>query len=329
MTLALTLACGDYDRTAALADGRVRPEGVDLTYLRLPVEETFFRMLSYGEFDVAELSLSSYCASLCSDDPRFLAIPVFPSRVFRHGSIFVNSESGIDEPSQLRGRVVGTPEYEITAGVWIRGMLADEHGVPVESVSYRTGGLEQAERREKLVLDLPDSLDIRPIGDGRTLSRALAEGDIDALYTARAPSTFGNGDARVRRLFADPQATEEAYFRATRIFPIMHVIALRRELYERAPWVARSLLKAFTEARDLAYGNLRETAALGCMLPWLPQQVERAGALMGEDFWPYGLEPNRHVLDTFLRYHHEQHLSSRRLDVEELFAPETLEAFAI
>lgn len=329
MTLAITLACGDYDRTAALADARVRPEGVELTYLRLPVEETFFRMLTYREFDVAELSLSSYCASLCADDPGFVAIPVFPSRSFRHGSIFVNADSGIEEPSQLRGRVVGTPEYEITAGVWIRGMLADEYGVPVESVSYRTGGLEQPERREKLTLALPDTLDIRPIRPGRALSDALAEGEIDALYTARAPSTFRHGDARVRRLFSDPQATEEAYFSATGIFPIMHVIALRRELHERVPWVARSLLKAFTAARDLAYARLRETAALGCMAPWMPQQTERVCALMGDDFWPYGLEPNRHVLDVFLRYHHEQHLSSRRLQAADLFAPETLEVFAI
>lgn len=329
MNIPLTLACGPYDRTAALQDGRVRPEGIDLTYLALPVEETFFRMLTYREFDIAELSLSSYCASRCVDDPDLVAIPVFPSRSFRHGSIFVNASSGIEEPAQLRGKVIGTPEYEITAGVWIRGMLADEHDVPVESVSYRTGGLEQPERREKLVLELPESLDIRPIGNGQTLSQALAEGQIDALYTARAPSTFGADGDSVRRLFSDPQAAEEEYFKATRIFPIMHVIVLRRAVHERSPWIARSLLKAFTQARDLAYARLRETAALTYMAPWLPLQTQRAVELMGEDFWPYGLEPNRHVLDTFLGYHHEQGLSPQRLAPESLFVAETREAFAI
>lgn len=329
MALPLTLACGPYDRTAALADGRVRPEGIDLTCLALPVEETFFRTLAFREFDIAELSLSSYCATLLSDAPDLIAIPVFPSRSFRHGSIFVNTASGIREPADLPGHVVGTPEYEITAGVWIRGMLAEQYDVPVESVAYRTGGLEQSERREKLSLNLPDSIDIEPIGGGRTLSGALADGEIHALYTARAPATYGPDYPQVARLFGDAQAAEEAYFATTSIFPIMHTIVLRRDLYERAPWVARSLLKAFTEARDLAYVRLGETAALSYMAPWLPLHAERTAALMGEDFWPYGLEPNRHVLETFLRYHHEQGLSQQLLVPEELFAPETLEAFAI
>jgi ABC-type nitrate/sulfonate/bicarbonate transport system substrate-binding protein len=327
--LRLTLACGDYDRTRALRDGEVQPEGIDLTYLALPVEETFFRMLRYREFEVAEMSLSSYTASLFGADPSMIAIPVFTSRAFRHSGVFINRASGIREPEDLKGKIVGNPEFELTACVWMRGILADHHGVPADSVRYVTGGLEQVQRREKLHLELPERFDVAPIGGGTTLSEALVKGDIDALYTPRAPSAFDNAAPEVARLWPDSQAAEEAYFAATQIFPIMHTVVLRRDVYERAPWVARSLLKAFIVARDRAYEQLRETSALSYMVPWLPQQNARAIELMGEDFWSYGLDANRKVLETFLGYHHEQGLSPRRLQPEELFADETFEAFAI
>jgi ABC-type nitrate/sulfonate/bicarbonate transport system substrate-binding protein len=325
----LTLACGDYDRTRALRDGEVQPEGIDLTYLTLPVEETFFRMLRYREFEIAEMSLSSYTASLFDDDPSMIAIPAFTSRAFRHSGVFINRSSGIQEPEDLRGKVVGNPEYELTACVWMRGILAEHHGVPTDSVRYCTGGLEHPQRREKLDLELPERFEVAPIGGRKTLSEALVRGEIDALYTPRAPSVFEDGDPQVARLWQDSQAAEETYFAATRIFPIMHAVVLRRDVYERAPWVARSLLKAFIDARDRAYEQLRETAALSYMVPWLPQQNERAIELMGEDFWPYGLDANRKGLETFLDYHHGQGLSPKRLQPEDLFAPETLEAFAI
>jgi 4,5-dihydroxyphthalate decarboxylase len=327
--LRLTLACGDYDRTRALRDGEVQPEGIDLTYLTLPVEETFFRMLRYREFEVAEMSLSTYVASLFDEDPSMIAIPIFTSRAFRHSGVFINRSSGIREPEDLRGKVVGNPEYQLTACVWIRGILAEHHGVPTDGVRYLTGGLEQRRRHEKLDLKLPERFDVSSIGGGKTLSEALAGGEIDALYTPRAPSVFYGVDSSVARLWADSQAAEEGYFQATRIFPIMHTVVLRRDVYERAPWVARSLLKAFVEARDRAYERLRETAALSYMVPWLPQQNDRAVELMGQDFWPYGFDANRTVLETFLGYHHEQGLSPKRLQPEELFVPETFEAFAI
>jgi 4,5-dihydroxyphthalate decarboxylase len=325
----LSLACGDYDRTRALRDGTVRPEGVELTYLPLEPEETFFRMVRHREFDVSELSLSSYAVSLASGDPAAVAIPVFPSRVFRHSSVFVNAASGVETPEDLRGKVVGSAEYQLTANVWIRGILAEHHDVPVESVSYRTAGLETPGRHEKLALALPEDVEVRPLESGGTLSDALAAGEIDALYTPRAPSSFLRGDPAVRRLFSDAGAAEAAYFTDTGIFPIMHTIVIRRELHERHRWIAGSLYKAFGAARDLAQERLRETAALPYMLPFLPLDHERTLELMGADYWPYGLEPNRHVLETFLRYHHEQGLSPRRLEPEELFAPETLEFFAI
>lgn len=327
--LTLTLACWNYDRTRALFDGRVRPDGIDLNYLCLPVEETFFRMLRHREFDVAEMSLSSYVVSLFSPERPFIAIPIFPSRVFRHSSIYVNAGSGIATAGDLAGKRVGTPEYQMTAGVWIRGILADEYGLPIDSVTYFTGGEEDPGRPEKLRLDLPPDIRIERIGPQQTLSTMLAAGEIDALYAARTPSCFYHGDRRVKRLFEDFVTVERDFFKRTRVFPIMHTIVIRRELYERAPWVAQSLSKAFRTAQQETYADLSETAALKAMLPWLISHVQETRREMGEDFWPYAFEANRHTLATFLRYSHEQGLSKTRLEPDELFAPETLESFKI
>lgn len=327
--LPLTLACWNYDRTRALMDGRVRPEGVDLTYLCLPVEETFFRMLRHREFDIAEMSLSSYVVSLFTPDRPFIAIPVFPSRVFRHSSIYVHAGSGIAAPGDVAGKRVGTPEYQMTAGVWIRGLMSDEYGVPVKSVTYFTGGEEEPGRPEKLRLDLPPDIRIVRIGPQQTLSAMLDAGEIDVLYTARTPSSFRAGEGRVKRLFEDFVAVEREYFRRTHVFPIMHTVVVRRELYERSPWLAQSLMTAFRAAQQAAYADLSETAALKTMLPWLISHVQETRRDMGDDFWPYGFEANRHTLATFLRYSHEQGLSRTQLEPHELFAPETLESFKI
>jgi 4,5-dihydroxyphthalate decarboxylase len=325
----MTLACWDYDRTRALADGTVTPEGIDLVYLPQPVEETFFRMLRHAEFDCAEMSLSSYVMSLGRDDRPFVAIPAFPSRFFRHSCIFVSAQGGITRPAELAGRRIGSPEYQMTAPVWIRGILADEYGVTVTSPQYVTGGIEEPGRVEKLALDLPPGIRVSPIGPGETLSQLLADGKIDALFTARTPSTYHTRPGTVRRLFEDYVAVEREYFRRTRIFPIMHTVVIRRDVYERNRWCARELYKAFVRAQAKTYRDLEETAALKTMLPWLTAHVEDAKRTLGADWWAYGLAPNRDVLDTFLRYHHEQGLSKRRLAPEELFAPETLETFKV
>jgi 4,5-dihydroxyphthalate decarboxylase len=327
--LRLTLACWDYDRTRALADGRVRPEGIDLNFLPLHVEETFFRMLRNREFDVAEMSLSSYCVSLMRDDPAFVAIPVFPSRFFRHSCIFISTRSGISEPKDLIGKRFGVPEYQMTAPVWIRGILADEYGVDPASVTYMSGGEEEPGRDEKLKLNLPGKIKLVPIGPEQTLAQMLADGEIDALHTARTPSTFYSRPHDVKRLFPDFVAVEKDYYRRTGIFPIMHVVAIRRSVYEANRWIAQSLFKAFCEAQQVTYGNLAVTSAHTSMLPWQVAAVEEARAELGADWWPYGFAKNRAVLDTFLRYHHDQGLSSRRLAPEELFAAETFEAFKI
>lgn len=327
--LKLTLGCWNYDRTRALMDGSVVPDGIELNYLNMPVEETFFRMLRHREFDVAEMSLSSYAVSLFRTPQPFVAIPAFPSRFFRHSCIYVNAAAGIREPKDLIGRRVGNPEYQMTAPVWIRGILSDHYGVPVDSVTYLTGGEEQPGRSEKLELDLPPNIRVERIGPDQTLARMLLTGEIDALYTARMPSTFRSGGGRVKRLFENYVDVERDYYRHTGIFPAMHTVAIRRDVYDANRWVAQSLMKAFVEAQRRTYDDLYETAALKAMLPWLTAHVEQARAEMGEDFWPYGFEKNRAMLGTFLRYHHEQGLSKRLLEPEALFAPESLESFRI
>ena len=327
--LKLTFGCWNYDRTRALMDGSVQPDGIDLIYLNMPVEETFFRMLRHKEFDVAEMSLSSYSVSMSRQPRPFVAIPVFPSRFFRHSSIYVNAKSGIRQAKDLIGKRVGNPEYQMTAPVWIRGILQDRYDVPVDSVTYYTGGEESPGRSEKIKLDLPANIKVHSIGPTQTLAQMLLDGEIDALYTARMPSSFLKGGGQVKRLFEDFEQVERNYFKETNIFPIMHTVAIRREVYEANRWVARSMMKALEESQRRAYDDLYETAALKTMLPWLTSHVEQVKAEMGDDYWPYGFEKNETTLKTFLRYHFEQGLSKRLLQPEELFAPESLEAFVI
>jgi 4,5-dihydroxyphthalate decarboxylase len=313
--LRLTLACWDYDRTRALADGRVRPEGIDLTYLPLPVEETFYRQLRHQEFDVSEMSLSSFLLTLDEPEPPFVALPVFPSRFFRHQSIYVGP--AVRRPGDLVGKRVGVPEYQMTAAVWQRGILAEDYGVPVEEVRYFTGGIEEPGRTEKIPLNLPPTISVEPIGPGKTLSTMLAEGELDAIYSASQPSCLGRVPG-IRHLFENFVDVEKDYYRRRRIFPIMHTVVIRRAVYERHPWIARSLTKAFTEALRLAYEDLRHRNALKVMLPWLAEHLESTVDVLGEGYWDYGLEANRHVLETFARYSRQQGLASRVRTAEEI-----------
>jgi 4,5-dihydroxyphthalate decarboxylase len=327
--LKLNFACWDYDRMRGLMDGSVQVDGAELNYLNLPVEETFFRMARYREFEVAEMSLSSYCISLSRPEKPFIAIPVYPSRFFRHSCIYVNSASGIKTPKDLIGKKIASPEYQMTAPVWIRGILSDHYGVPVDAQPYLFGGEEETGRIEKIKLELPPNIQVSPIGPHQTLSQMLYDGELDALYTARMPSSFLKGDGKVVRLFDDYEAVERNYYQQIGIFPIMHVVVIRRDVYEANRWIAQSLTKAFIEAKKIAYKDLDETAALKTMLPWLTAHVENAKKEFGQDWWSYGLEGNVNNLDTFTRYHFEQGLSSKKLEVKDLFAPESLEAFKI
>jgi 4,5-dihydroxyphthalate decarboxylase len=322
--LELTIAVWDYDRTRALQDGRVKPEGMRLTYLPLGMPESFFRMLRHHEFDISEMSLSWYTRTLFHEPRPFMAIPVFPSRMFRHSSIYINAHSGIREPRDLIGKRVGCPEYQMTAAVWVKGILADDYGVPVDSVTYHTGGLKEPGRRE-MPMDLPPNVSVTPIPEDQTLSAMLESGDIDALYTAEMPTPFIERSPNVRRLFSDYVRAEQAYFEKTSIFPIMHTVVIRGEVLERHPWVAQSLTKAFIAAQEIAYRDLYDTTALKTMLPWLTAYVEETRAAMrADDYWPYGLARNRDTLSRFLRYSHEQGLLPRRVEPEELFTPSTL-----
>lgn len=320
----LTLACHPYDRTQALRDGTVRARGIDLNFLPLPVEETFYRMMRFREFDAAEMSLSSYVLTL--PDGPFVAIPVFPSRAFRHSAIYVRADSGlVDHPDRLAGCTVGIPEYQITAAVWIRGILQEHFGLDHTSVRYRTGGLDMPGREEKVTLKLPDNVDVRPIPANRTLSEMLVAGELDAVYSARNPGPFNQpGHGGLRRLFADSAGQEQEYARRTGIFPIMHTLVLRREIYEGDPWIAQELLLACERSKAIVAGQFAETAALNCMLPWSADHVRRTTELLGDDWWPYGLDANHAALQTFLRYSHEQGLAVHEFAPAELFAPETL-----
>ncbi|MGH3211050.1 MAG: hypothetical protein ACRDNO_25160 [Trebonia sp.] len=326
--LSLTFACESYDRIRALQDGRVRPEGIDLNIVALPVEETFYRQARYREFDISEMSLSSYLLTLDAGEPPFVALPVFPSRMFRHQSIYVNRDNGIRDPADLIGKRVGVPEYQLTAVVWQRGILAEHHGVPVESVRYFTGGMEQAGRVEKLQLKLPPEISVTPIGQDQTLSALLAAGELDAIYSAGEPAGFG-ALPQLGRLFEDFQTVEADYYRKTGIFPIMHVIAVRRGLFEEHPWIARSLAKAFWAALEIAYADLAQRNALKVMLPWLAKHLDDTVGVLGPRYWDYGLEANRHVLETFSRYSHEQGLAARPRTAEEIVLAQASDSFLI
>ncbi|KIX04832.1 uncharacterized protein Z518_05703 [Rhinocladiella mackenziei CBS 650.93] len=331
MVIKLTFACSDYDRMKAIEDGRVRPEGIDLTFLNYRVEETFFRQLRFKEFDVSELSLSSYVLTLNHENPPFIAIPVFPSRFFRHQSIYINTRSGIKKAEDLRGKKIGIPEYQMTASVWQRGLMEEEFGVPISTVHFYVGNIEpsQEQRKSKVAHSVPANTSITAIKPGQNLSQMLEDGELDALFAATKPSSF-NRCEHVTYLFQDFEQVEAGYFQRTNIFPIMHVVALKREVYETNPWVAKTLQKAFATSLDIAYEAILERGALRYILPWLEHHVEKTKTLMGQErWWQDGFVENRHVLDKFLEYSFNQGLAKRRFTPEELFAPNTLESFVV
>lgn len=309
--LKLTIACGRYDRTQALIDGRVEPEGVDLTYIPLRPGETFYRMLNYNEFDASEMSLSSYTILRSEGDTRFTAIPVFPSRVFRHSAIYLHSDSKIAAPTDLMGKRVGVGDYQMTAAVWVRGLLTHEYGVTPRDIEWVAGrGVRKVKAPEgvRIVVMSPDT----------ALEDMLDRGEIDALASVMIPKGLGKN---VRRLFADPRAVESAYFKKTAIFPIMHTFVLKTRLYEENPWLAISFYRAFCRARDLAYRTMYDTDALSVSLPWVIDEVEESRKIFGPQIWDYSIEGSRPTLDALVAYLDEQGLSRRRMSVEELFAP--------
>ena len=324
----LTLACWDYDRTRALLEGRVGVAGWRIDAKVQPPEETFPRAVADAPFDVSELSLSSYLMQVSRGEGAYIAIPAFVSRAFHHGAIYVRTKRGIETPKDLEGRLVGVPEYQMTMALWVRGILGDEYGVDFRKIRYRTGGANKPGRKERLALELPEDMDVAPIPEGSTLNELLLAGELDAVIAPTPPDGFTAGDKAVRRLFTDPAAEEWAYYARTGLFPIMHVIGVRRTLADEHPGLAADLFRAFVEARNLAMREHDLTArssANRMMLPWFADQWEATKDLMGEDFWPYGVAENRAELEAICRYSHEQNLGRKRLSVEALFAPETVE----
>jgi 4,5-dihydroxyphthalate decarboxylase len=317
--LPITFACGLYDRMLPLYTKEVRPDGIDLNFLAIDSpREIFDRMSGALEFDVSEMSSSEFVARHAAGDCPFVALPVFPSRVFRHGHIAVNTKA-VRTPADLAGQRIGVPLYTMTAAIFIRGLLQHDFGVDLSQVQWIEGALNEAKPHgHPTRLGLAKAVSIEPNASGKSLSDLLAAGEIAATIGAGLPNAVGRSPD-VRRLFPDHRAREQDYYRRTRIFPIMHLVVVRRDIYERHPFVATSLYRAFCQAKDLAWRKMRQGGTLRYMLPWMGSEIEEIDAVFGGDPWPYGVEPNRATLEALVQYLAEQGLIAAPIPVEKLF----------
>ncbi|RZF25181.1 ABC transporter substrate-binding protein [Paraburkholderia sp. UYCP14C] len=327
--LQLSVAVGPYDRMRPLVDGEVQIEGVDPTFMLQEPEEIFFRALRHADYDICELSLSSYSVKTAAGTSAYVAIPVFPSRAFRHTSVYVNVNAGINKPEDLKGKRIGVPEYQLTANVWVRLFLEEEYDIKASDVTWVRGGYEDPTRVEKVSLNLPKDVELVNAPEGKTISGMLEAAEIDALIGPRAPSCFDRGSPNVKYLFDDPQAEAVAWYRKTKLFPIMHTLGIRRTLVERHPWLPMSVMKAFEKSKAIALHRLTDTSATKVTLPFIETQLRAARELMGDDFWSYGFAVNEHTLNRFLTQHYAEGLSSRLLKAQDLFHPASLESFSI
>ena len=316
--LHLNFACGPYDRTQALRDGTISPEGIELNYLAMQPAEIFWRMLQFKEFDASEMSLSNYTTVVSEGNAPFIAIPAFPSRVFRHGYFFINTAKGITSGADLKGKRGGVPEYSMTAAVYMRGLMQHEFGVKPSDVEWVQG------RADRLGRKLPADIRLTQASAGSELGDLLERGEIDFLITANNPLSFRRGAKNVRRLFPNYAEMEKDYYRRTKIYPIMHTVVIRRDIYERDPWVAMNLYKALCEAKEHCYRLLLEAGAPKASFAWLQPMIEEEQAIIGRDWYPYGIAQNKPSIEALLQYTHEQELSARQLTIEDLFAPSTL-----
>lgn len=318
--LNVSLATNYYDRTAPIYDGRVRIEGCNVHHVLLEAPEIFHRLFKFQEFDITEMSLSSHMLTTARETSPYVGIPVFPLRMFRHSGVYIRTDRGIAKPADLRGKTIGVPEFQQTANVWVRGILEDDYGVNVASVHWRSGGLEEPGREERAEIHLAPEVDWQVIPRDRTLSDMLEGGEIDAVISPRAPTCFSrkNKCPQVAQLFPNYPDVELEYYKRNKIFPIMHLIGIRRGLAEENPWLPVSVFKAFLKAKEMI--DLRHST----ILPWAAAEYRRMQSIMGEDYWSYHLEPNRHVIEAFGRYAMNQGLIKRKVAPEELFAPSTL-----
>ena len=326
--LRLSVAMGDYDRTRALLDGRVQIDGVNPIYMALAPEETFFRAMRQQAFDISELSLSSYVVNASRGQCSYVAVPVFLSRAFRHTSFWVRKDR-IRTPQDMKGKRVGVPEYQLTANVWARAILQDDHGVHPRDITWVRGGIYEPQRPEKIAVTLPADVRVEPAPAGRTISDLLDAGEIDGFIAPRPPAGAAARNPLVRWLFDDPMAAATDWHRRTGLFPIMHVVGVRRALAEAHPWLPGAVLKAFTQAKAVALEALADTSATKVTLPFVEEQLKAARETLGEDFWSYGVAGNESTLQYFLRHHHGQGLSARAMSVDELFHSSTYESHRI
>jgi len=320
MTIALSLALNNYDHVRDVLSGAVRADGIDLLPLELPIEEIFYRFTKFREWDVSEMSFGKVVSLMSEERPQIVALPVFVSRVFRHSAIYVREGVGIQKPKDLEGKRVGLPEWAQTAGIYVRGMLAHEYGVDLAKIQWFQAGVREPGRVEKVELKLPPGVSIQRMAD-KTLVGMLAAGELDAVMSAR--------EIDAARLFRDYRSVEAGYWKKTRIFPIMHVLVVKREVYERDRWIAMNLFKAFDEARRRSMARVREFGLSHLPVAWMPDHTKQWIALAGDDFWPYGVEANRPTLEAFFQYSYEQGVAQKRLTMEDVFAPETREQFRI
>jgi 4,5-dihydroxyphthalate decarboxylase len=324
--LNLSMAVCDYDRTKALLDGRVQIEGCETNIMIIEAAEAFHRAFRNQDFDITEISLSSHTMATERGDNPYVAVPAFVSRVFRHSGIYVRTDRGIKTPADLAGKTIGVPEYQITANLWMRGILSDDYGVDPATIHWRRGGIEDVGgRNERLPLELPPNIDLQPISPDKSLSMMLESGELDAIFTARAPSCVTRGAPNVARLFPNVREVEGEYFKRTGIFPMMHMIGIRKTLVDAHPWLPVSVYKAYLEAKRIAMEQIQDIGQLRTTMPWIVEEYESTVALMGKDYWSYGVAENYHALDTLTRYSFEQHLTNRKVAVEELFAPAVLQ----
>jgi len=324
----LTLAISDYDHVRDFVNGEVQAEGIDITFLKLLHEEIFYRFINYREWDVSEISFAKYVSLISQNDEGIKAIPVFPSRIFRLSSIYILRDSTIRGPEDLAGKKVGIPEWAQTASVYTRGYLMHQVGIPLRDIEWYQAGVNEAGRTEKVALKIPEGVRYTPVAD-RSLTDLLLSRDLDAIMSARPPRHLLDGNPDIVRLFSDYQAAEEAYWRETNIFPIMHTVAVRTEILNRFPWVAMNLLKAFENAKRRSMERALDISAPRFPIPWCFEYADRSRKLFGNDYWPYGIEPNRTTLEAFLEYAYEQGVCHRRLKPEELFPREVQGSFTI
>lgn len=313
----LSFACGDYELTRPLVEGTVKPAGIELVELTMTAPERHWRMMLFEEFDICEFSMGSYL--ICKEAGRnFTAIPVFPHRRFRHGFVFCNVNSGIEEPKDLAGKNIGIRTYQVTAGIWMMGILADEYGVPLDTINWYSQDPEEQQ------FDLPDRVKLEKLPEGNNIDEMLVKGELDAaIYPETLPSIV-RGDHRVKRLFPNYKEVEMEYFKKTSIFPIMHTVVIKDSVLRENPWVARSLLDAFQQAKELAYKRIENPRSIP--FAWGMELLEEQKRILGPDPWPYNLRDNYEALKTFIRYHHKLGMTQKQSKVEELFVPSTLDA---